>query len=202
MLDVRLWGVYIGSSGLVISTWTSACYSGQKAGQVFKDDIPATVPFISHLHLPPRLHLLSPTNVSPGPPGTRQATGEDKLQPQSLGYHPCFHLHQQLISHHWRALACQAEDFIRDVLYGRLMRRMSSLSILFAAHRPTAHNLEGFLSLCSMISASICLIHGEKSSCFVLISLQMQLGLICFVYSGLRTVVCRWRVTELSNLLR
>lgn len=118
LLDVRLWRVYIGSSGLVISTWTSACYSGQKAGQVFKDDIPATVPFISHLHLPPRLHLLSPTNVSPGPPGTRQATGEDKLQPQSLSYHPCFHLHQQLISHHWRALARQAEDFIRDVLYG------------------------------------------------------------------------------------
>lgn len=45
-------------------------------------------------------------------------TGEDKLQPQSPGYLLCFHLHQQLISHHWRALACQAEDFIRDVLYG------------------------------------------------------------------------------------
>jgi len=45
-------------------------------------------------------------------------TGEDKLQPQSLGSVSCFHLHRQLISHHWRALACQAEDFIRDVLYG------------------------------------------------------------------------------------
>lgn len=45
-------------------------------------------------------------------------TGEDKLQPQSPGSLSCFHLHQQLISHHWRALACQTEDFIRDVLYG------------------------------------------------------------------------------------
>lgn len=58
-----------------------------------------------------------PPPASPGAGwGDASRTGEDKLQPQSLGYFPCFHLHQQLISHHWRALARQAEDFIRDVL--------------------------------------------------------------------------------------
>lgn len=31
----------------------SACYNGQKAGQVFTDDTPATIPFISHPNLPP-----------------------------------------------------------------------------------------------------------------------------------------------------
>lgn len=68
--------------------------------------------------------LPSPSSSSPVFPGDlprlrgQDRTGEDKLQPQSRGYLSCFHLHQQLISHHWRALACQAEDFIRDVLYG------------------------------------------------------------------------------------
>lgn len=119
--DVRLWGVYFGSSLLVISLLGPPgrqLVSGQKAGQLFKDDIPAAVPFISHPNLPPP----SPSPVflqrPPGAAGDASGTREDKLQPGSLGYLPCFHLHQQLISHHWRALACQAEDFIRDVLYG------------------------------------------------------------------------------------
>lgn len=67
---------------------------------------PPTNPiFISHPNLPCRLR-------------GHDRTGEDKLQPLRPGYLPCFHLHRQLISHHWRALARQAEDFIRDVLYG------------------------------------------------------------------------------------
>lgn len=61
--------------------------------------------FISYPNLPCRLR-------------GHDRTGEDKLQPPRPGYLPCFHLHRQLISHHWRALARQAEDFIRDVLYG------------------------------------------------------------------------------------
>lgn len=69
----------------------------------------------------PTSHPLSvsclPWAISPGW-GGQDRTGEDKLQPQSPNSLSCFHLHQQLISHHWRALACQAEDFIRDVLYG------------------------------------------------------------------------------------
>lgn len=83
-------------------------------------------------------HLISAWYSAPTPPSSRAAThspspvslghlpqlwgqdrtGEDKLQPPSPGSLSCFHLHRQLISHHWRALACQTEDFIRDVLYG------------------------------------------------------------------------------------
>lgn len=96
-------------------------------------------------HRPPKhvfLHIISGWYLTPSPPHHptsswaathspspvslghlpqlrgRDRTGEDKLQPQSPGSLSCFHLHRQLISHHWRALACQAEDFIRDVLYG------------------------------------------------------------------------------------
>lgn len=50
-------------------TRTSACYNGQKAGQLFTDDTPAAIPFISHPNLPPRLCLLSSSSVSWGPLG-------------------------------------------------------------------------------------------------------------------------------------
>lgn len=86
--------------------------------------------FFSHLisgwYPAPTLPSSGATTHSPSPvslghlPQLRgqDRTGEDKLQPLSPGSLSCFHLHRQLISHHWRALACQAEDFIRDVLYG------------------------------------------------------------------------------------
>lgn len=56
-------------------TRTSACYNGPKAGQVFTDDTLATVPFISHPNLPPRLRLLSSSSVSWGPLGRRIEDG-------------------------------------------------------------------------------------------------------------------------------
>lgn len=80
---------------------------------------PPNSPLTSPLLSKPATHSPSPVFLGdlPGLWG-QDRTGEDKLQPQSPGSLSCFHLHQQLISHHWRALACQAEDFIRDVLYG------------------------------------------------------------------------------------
>lgn len=131
--DVRAWRVYFWSSALVIGPGVAV----QATGRPLVRTVRKQGSFSQMTPLPPspssliptfrpRLRLLSTSSISWGPlgdgggegGGDASRTGEDKLQPQSLGYLPCFHLHQQLISHHWRALARQAEDFIRDVLYG------------------------------------------------------------------------------------
>lgn len=102
----------------------SACYDGNNRNK-WSHRSPKHV-FLPNIKMITPPQPLSPSTHSPSPvslgdlPGLwgQDRTGEDKLQPQSPGSLSCFHLHQQLISHHWRALARQAEDFIRDVLYG------------------------------------------------------------------------------------
>lgn len=119
-------GCFSPHSNTQMSTHT-ACYNRNdlnKRSPRPPERVPSTIVWgryprrVRRLPSGPATHSPAPVFLGDLPRLRHDRTGEDKLWPQRLGFLPCFHLHQQLISHHWRALVCQAEDFIRNVLYG------------------------------------------------------------------------------------